>query len=238
MKDKTRKVIGNFLIIGIIFLIVFIFSIWFYAKFVKKDPGVTEQVTSGQNQAQTFQILTEEQLEEISNQLNTAKDNPFVVVIYEDVTKIELADLFYNGAGIATNSLTEEEKMQLTEQWRKEQMSNSSSGSTSAFLNGNVLKLKRTDMEQYLKEKTGKERSVSKEETGIGTYLESEDSYYLVRTGTSFDPVFCDEGVLMPDGTYYVKYHKLLASSTTSYTIQMKKENDQFVFLSNLKNEE
>lgn len=250
MKAKTKKIIGNLLIVGIILLIVIIFSVFYLNKVLSdkqkneqvKDTNTTEKVDEPKDEGP--QTLSEEQLEEISNQLNTAKDNPFIVSTYETVEDIKLSEILYNGAGISSSQITDKEKMELVNQIRKLQMSSSkppiyTENEIQAFLSGNVLKVKREDIEKYMLEKTEKAITVSKEEEEIGLYIEEQDSYYITKTNTNFKPIFCDEGIITSEGIYQIKYHNLMDEETKeTYTVQMKKVNDQFVFISNLKNEE
>lgn len=241
MKDKTIQRIGTVLLAVVVILIVAIFSIWYIAAKQKQlekveEPTVQEEPKQTQNVGP--RELSNTELEEISEQLNTAKDNPFVAMLYANVKDIKLSDISYNGA-TGTTTIPDSEKMQITSEIQKRQLDQRkpfAENKAQAYLQGTILKLKRTDIETYFKEKTGIAVTVPKDNEDLGIYLETTDSYYQARTSTSFTPIFCDRGTFNPaTGIYEVEYHSLIAETTTEkFVVQMRKDTNGFVFVSNL----
>lgn len=249
MKDKTRKRIGHLLIAIIVILIVLLFSIWYYDRVVegkakwnelKQETTETEEKEEITNE--TIKILTTDELEAISEKLNNKENNPFVVTLYKNVAEADVFEIYYNGAGIATTKITESEKMQLAEEIKKDVLKDGEQYTediASNILSGDILKMKKADVEKYWEEKTGVKRTFSKDEEGLDFYLEKEDSYYIVRTDTNAKPIYCEEGLVTTEGIYEIQYKDLMSEDNAQiYTVRMKAVNGKFVFISNVKNGE
>jgi len=245
MKNKTIQGIGKILLAIVVVLIVVIFSIWYLAYLERREemkPIETTTTNETQPVQQTSQEpairkLSAKELEDISEQLNTAKDNPFIALLYMNPKEIKISDLTYNGA-IGTTTISDSEKMQIASEIRKRQLEKRETfteNKTQAYLQGTILKLKRSDIEQYFKEKTGLVITVPKDNEDIGIYLEETDSYYQAIVNTSFTPIFCDSGTLDPaTGIYEVEYHNLMAETASEkFVVQMQKSPNGFIFISN-----
>lgn len=245
MKDKTIQKIGKVLLAIVVLLIVTIFAIWYIAHLVKQQElqNVENPTTQEQQDRQpiteqpSIRKLSTEELEEISDRLNTAKDNPFLSVMYQNPKEIKISELLYNGA-IGTTTISNSEKMQITKEIQKKQLDSRKpfpENQAQAYLQNSILKLKRTDIEAYLKLKTGLEINVPIKDDEIGIYLEETDSYYQARTNTSFTPIFCDSGTFNPStGIYEIEYHNLMAETATEkYVVRMREKDNEFVFVSN-----
>ena len=246
MKEKNRQRIGKVLLAVVVLLIVVIFSIWYIAGLTQQqEENVVEPPKQEQQEQQpvqqqptpSIQNLTVEELDKISDQLNTAKDNPLIAILYQNPTEIKVSQVPYNGA-VGTTTISSTEKMQVSEKIRKKQLDSKNPFSESqaqAYLHNSILKLKRTEMEAYLKQKTGIEIQIQKDVDELGIYLEETDSYYQARTSTNFIPIFCDNGTFDPStGIYAVEYHRLVAETEAEkYVVQMRMQDGEFVFVSN-----
>ncbi len=246
MKEKNRQRIGKVLLAVVVLLIVVIFSIWYIAGLTQQQEEneveppkqeSREEQTTQQPPKPSIEKLSKEELEKISEKLNDVKDNPFLSVIYKNPKEIEVSELLANGS-VGTTNISNTEKMQVIEKIRKEQLDSKSPFSESqaqAYLKNSILKLKRTDVEAYFKQKTGVEIQIPKDNDKLGIYLEETDSYYQARTNTSFTPIFCDSGTFNPsNGMYEIEYHNLMAETEAEkYVVQMRMQDGEFVFVSN-----
>jgi len=243
MKDKTRKRIGHFLIAIIVILIVLLFSVWYYGRVVgakEEWKELTQEANEVEKQEkitnETIKILTREELNIIAEKLNNKENNPFVVTLYNNVAEADISEIFYNGAGIATTKISESEKMQLTAEAKKDMLKDGETYSDD-ILTGDILKLKRTDVEKYWREKTGIKRTFSKTKEGFDYYLEKEDSYYLIRTDTNTKTIYCEEGLVTTEGVYEIQYKDLMSEDNAQiYTVKLKIIDGEFIFISNVKN--
>lgn len=161
--------------------------------------------------------LTGDELSFFTVYANEAENNGFLLSTYTSPQDIDLDQLFYNGAGMMTKGLTQEETAAYL------------AATDSSELITDMVRLTTEQIDNFLQHKMG----ISLSETnGLDwTYLEDFDSYYIEHGDTNFRNYTCTSGQ-EENGTYHLEFQSEDGSLTSSLTL--KKNGDEYQFLSNV----
>ena len=132
--------------------------------------------------------LTEDELSSIQEKLTSNEYNGFLNQGFDSPDKIDWDKVFYNGAGISTTDIPDEEIQAAIDKLHWKQVY------------GDASAISRKDMVDYIKSHTGMDTDAK--DIGLDTdytYLEKYDKYYLFRYDANDAPFKCVSGVKADD---------------------------------------
>ena len=130
--------------------------------------------------------LTSEECEKIQNMLSSIENYGFLHSSYTSPENIKWSEVFYGGAGIATQELPEQEKQDYLE----------AVGSSYSY--GDLFKITSKQLEEFVKEKTNSSYQDALRPLEW-TYLEPYDAYYATYWDTNIDSYQCLTGIRIGD---------------------------------------
>lgn len=170
---------------------------------------------------ETEAALTAQELEEWEAYLNGEDNNGFLRSSYEDVRQADLNEVFYNGAGLEQQPLTEEVRRAYEAQ-------------AGEIMTDTVL-LTEGQMDAFLLEKTGYGLEEF-ENPPDWTWLEAFDLWMKEHGDTNRMDVVCDSGARRPDGTVEL-FCSVPGSEEnawiSAFTVTMEQGEDGFLFRKN-----
>lgn len=174
-----------------------------------------EQVGSGESEV----ALTQEELSEIEQIIGTSEYGSFLMSEYETAQDIDWNDVFYSGAGIAVVGDVSDEEYAAFEQELGYEPT------------GDVLAIKRGDLEAFVKKNTGLNYSEARKPYKA-TYIEKYDSYYVQRSDGCFPRFKCVSGTKKGDVyTVYTEDEEGYRGRNASY-FTFKKDGKNLVVIS------
>ena len=136
--------------------------------------------------------LSQEELAGFESFLNDVANNGFLCCTYEDVRQADLNEIFYNGAGL--------EQQPLTDGLRQAYEAQAGEIST------DTIRLTTAQIDGFLREKTGYGFSEF-QPPSWWTYLEEYDIWMTQHGDTNMMSVVCDSGVRTTDGMVVLSCH-------------------------------
>lgn len=146
--------------------------------------------------------LNSDELKSFSNYFNDDENNGFLLSNYENVSDIDITEVFNNGAGL-NEKITDTEK----EEYLKTK--------NRSYLVTNVVVFDKTKAEELFKEKTGEKLDNIVEKLNKWVYLKNENKFCSEKGDTNKRTVNCTSGTKKLD-TYTIKY------TLTSGTVQLE----------------
>lgn len=147
----------------------------------------------------------------------------FVQSMYDDIRDVNLNEVFYSGAGINDEGLSE----QTADEYLKV------SGQEELYTD--YFALREADIDRFLKEKTG--YGLADMHYALhGCYLPESKAYGREAGDTNYARPQVVDGVKTPDGTYYVRYHNPIYDiydEDSDCILTLKKTDDGYQFVSN-----
>ena len=130
--------------------------------------------------------LSEAELNEIQEKLNTNEYNGFVNQGFSSPNEIDWTKVFYNGAGISSSEISDKEEQTLLDElnWYE--------------LYGDVIVLSKKDIEDFVLKHTGLDTE-AKDLNLDAIYLEEYENFYFVHSDADFTSVSCLSGIKAGD---------------------------------------
>lgn len=130
--------------------------------------------------------LSEEELSDFEAWLDDVANNGFLRSFYEDIRQADLNEIFYNGAGLEQQPMTEELRRAYEAQ--------------AGEIMTDTIRLTTEQIDGFLKEKTG--YGLAEFEHPLDwIYLEGYDVWMTEHGDTNLMDVACNSGIRMADGT-------------------------------------
>ena len=181
----------------------------------------------------TSRAITDAEKAEIQTFLNDPANNGFLQSAYNAPEQASLYYAFYSGCGVGTFGTTD---------WTKEEKEDVLYYSHWDDYHTSPLKIKRTDVEQLVKEKLG----VSLEDMATDLnnhffftnsssrlfYMETYDAYYLMHDDTNFCSITVTDGAFDGNDGYRIEY-TMDPTVPTDGVVVLKKTDSSFQFFSN-----
>ncbi len=146
-----------------------------------QDGGAAEQEEgSGEEKAETEE-LTAEELEDFTEYMCQMDRYGFLLSSYEDARKVDLQELFYSGAGIRNDQLSEKEEKAYLKATGMEEIYT------------DVVKLTQGQIDKFLKDSIGYGYG-DMEHSLEWTYLPEYDAYYQEAGDTNYEAFTCVSG--------------------------------------------
>lgn len=161
--------------------------------------------------------LEQSELDFFTEYFNMIDNNGFLRSDFDTPAGMDLIQVFYSGAGIEQQEITEPEKQAYI----------GATGQEEIYLA--MIKLTTDQINTFLQDKAG----ISLEDVTAGfdwTYLEQYDAYYHESGDTNYDPYICINGT--KNGDLYEINCKEQSGGTT-LTVTLQKTADKFLFVSN-----
>lgn len=185
------------------------------------DDGGGEQEASGRS-------LTEEELQTFTEELGADDNFGFLYSVYADPSEIDLEQVFYCGAGIATEPMSEEEVQAYL----------SVTGYDEIYTD--VTRIEKADLEAFVQKKTGMTYDQMKHPLEW-VYLEEYDIYCNQHGDTNYQPYVCVAGWTADETTFTLRCHpdmSYLSLEDDEYCVMdceltVQKQDDGYRFLSN-----
>lgn len=185
------------------------------------DDGGGEQEASGRS-------LTEEELQTFTEELGADENFGFLYSVYADPSEIDLEQVFYCGAGIATEPMSDEEVRAYL----------SVTGYDEIYTD--VTRIEKADLEEFVLKKTGMTYDQMKQPLEW-VYLEEYDIYCNEHGDTNYQPYVCVAGWTADETTFTLRCHpdmSYLSLEDDGYRVMdceltVQKQDDGYRFLSN-----
>ena len=186
-----------------------------------QSPEPSQSVSS---EPETQTALTQSELDYFTDYFSVSGNNGFLLSDYDSPADIDLFELFYVGAGIASSwdEIPQEEVDAYL----------AAIGNEEVFLD--LLKVTQQQVTDFLFEKTGKVFPPENVLNGW-IYLEQYDAFYTEISDTNYNFLTCDSGYKTADGLYVLHftadegYGQLVASCT----VTLYKDGEQYLIVSN-----
>lgn len=166
--------------------------------------------------------LTEAELEEISELLNSMEYNGCLRTLFKDVRDVNLDEVFYNGAGMGSD-FDVEEYLRV-------------SGEEEIYTD--ITAISSQELKNYLKEKFGYSLKEMRSDFGW-LYLADSDVYAFEHGDTNYSPVELQEGYQDAQGNVAVVYVDSWSyewdEDPTQYLLTLHKEGNTYRMVSNEK---
>lgn len=197
----------------------------------ESSPDETEEPSSGDDrgeQAASGRSLTEEELQAFTEELSTDENFGFLYSVYADPSEIDLEQVFYGGAGIAAEPMSEEEERAYL----------SVTGQDEIYTD--VTRIEKTDLEDFVQKKTGLTYDRMKHPLEW-VYLEEYDIYCNEHGDSNYQPYICVAGQTADETTFTLRCRpdmKYLSLEEDGYHVMdceltVQKQEDGYRFLSN-----
>lgn len=180
------------------------------------DNEISEGITEGQTP------LTRDELDFFTDYFEQETNNGFLLSGYSEPSDINLAELFYNGAGIAYS----ESEMSADE------INDYLKATNLPEVEFDLLKVIKSEAEAFLLEKTG----VTFSDLHVpGLYLEKYDAFYWQVSDTNYNLLICDSGYKTEDGKFVIhcSAEEGIGQLVESCTVTLKKDGGHYLFVSN-----
>lgn len=158
--------------------------------------------------------LPQEEIDFFTEFMNSTENNGFLQSEYKTATDVNLNEVFYNGAGVSTHSLSAEEEAAYEEKVRW-------------GIETDVERLTTDEIDQFLQRKTG--YSYAEMSTPLAwTYLEQYDVYISDHGDTNWQ-AFCCTGGRVHGDIYEVYYQDV----DNDGILTLKRNGDDYLIISN-----
>lgn len=179
--------------------------------------NTTTNTTDNSNNKVEARALTEKELKEFEEYFNSMENNGFLVATYENPKEVDLGEALYvNSIG---KQLTKEEEKDYMNKTHMDEMYT------------DCTKYEKEDINKLLNEKLGISlNDITTDFTYL--YIEKYDAYFNMHGDTNYLYAKCKSGKINEDGLYIIDYEM----NNTERTVTMKKNNDKYLFVSNIDN--
>ena len=166
--------------------------------------------------------LTQPELDFFTEYFGRVENNGFLLSEYDSPEYIDLYEVFYTGAGIDPESISDEE------------LNDYLNAIDASEVYTDLLKLTTVQLNVHLYEKTG----LSLNDFAYGLhylYLEKYDAYYLQRGDTNYNFLECFEGYKTNTGIIVIRCRAVegYGQAVESCTVTLEKSGGKYLFLAN-----
>lgn len=178
---------------------------------------------SVESQEEAVRKLTEEELADYTEYINSIENNGFLACLYESPVQLDLVEVFYNGAGLSapTGVPIEEIRQDYLEASGQQQ------------LETDLIALTTAQIDTFLKEKTG--YGFADMEKGMDfIYSEKTDTWYSQHGDTNFCFYDCLDGQETTEGEITLTYQERDGwEPVTEYELVLRREGERLLFVGN-----
>jgi len=185
-----------------------------------------DKVNVTREEVQEGRELTAGELQAFGEYLSRSDNYGFLLSVYDTPADVDLGEVFYNGAGISSYEISENEKQAYLEANGQEEIYT------------DFVKITTDDINAFLKEKTG--IAYDQMNTGLAwSYLPEYDAYYSEHGDTNYREIRCIEGYTVDENVYVLQcspcdyddsadgYHSM------KYELVLEKYGEEYRFRSN-----